>query len=262
MRRRIVFWASIIVGSCVLVSGLLIYLSRLSSFEVAEIVVEGNVVTHEEEIREVVEEEIESYVWGLFPRSNILLIPKKEIAGTLLETFPRLYVAEVVKESNKTLRVRIEERRPVALWCGESVEIEECQFIDQGGTLYAAAPHFSGDVFTRIYTSLESISEESLKEVLELSHFLNEHNAEIAYFYLSTPGEGYFVLNSFKEGVTQETRIYVPLHNEAERVVRNIKTFFEVQEGEATKKPQFIQYEYIDARFGEQIYFRERSSTL
>ena len=57
-------------------------------------------------------------------------------------------------EDFHTITVAVVERKPAALWCGDSASSTGCYFLDENGLAYAPAALYSGDAYQKYYGPL------------------------------------------------------------------------------------------------------------
>ena len=115
----------------------------------------------------------ENYLW-IVPKSNILLLPRNEIAEILKEKFPRIKFLNQNLVEGRTLEMTIEERSPFALYCSEAghfLEASDCYFLDNEGFIFADAPSFSGEVYF-IYSGM-GLDEPLGKQFFEPEQFVS-----------------------------------------------------------------------------------------
>lgn len=137
-RRRVRWWMS---GIFILLIAL-VFVSRLETFRISEVAVEGaKVITNDEVKRNVLAALSGKYFW-LVPKSNAAIFPREEVAASLMKEFPRLASVELNVERENTLRVLVTEREPYALYC-----MDVCYFLDEHGFIFDTAPDFSGVVY-------------------------------------------------------------------------------------------------------------------
>lgn len=128
----------------------LVLLSHLDQLEISKLEVVGNRVVDDQEISSVVKNLTEGNHFYLLSKRNFVLLPRTQVKQEIKRQIP--YISEVILESDDInhLRIRVSERSPVALWCRG----EACYLIDKGGLVFSPAPHFSDNVFLKIYSPL------------------------------------------------------------------------------------------------------------
>lgn len=163
----------IIAGLALLLVVAPLLILRNENFLLANIEIEGNSVTHDEDITGIVKEHISGkYLWVL-PKSNALLYPRKAIKKDLLARIPRISRVEIEAPTANSLHISVEEREPLALYCTDISNLsnpEGCYFLDKEGFIFSEAPAFSGNVYF-IYTKPEVIAEPLGKQYLPAEIF-------------------------------------------------------------------------------------------
>ncbi|KND52109.1 MAG: hypothetical protein AB198_00880 [Parcubacteria bacterium C7867-003] len=107
----------------VLFVGLLSYVSHLSKVRITEVVLNGGLLVTEKEVKEESLTFMEGSFFWLFPKNNSFLYQKEDLQKNLMEKFKRIETIKVSLEGLNKLVVDITERKPVAIWCGERVEV-------------------------------------------------------------------------------------------------------------------------------------------
>lgn len=165
-----------IVLSCVstlAVCTALIFLFRISFFEISSVVFTGNKNIEQQELLDFVQSQLDGNYPLFIPHSNRLVYPHDRIRDGLLTQFPRLKNVEIDAQGMHELHITLEERDPVALICegfheenelvphntaDENSSAEVCSFVDEYGFAFAKAPQFSTGVYMKYYgtTTLET----------------------------------------------------------------------------------------------------------
>jgi hypothetical protein len=135
-------------------------LSRIPAFTISSIEAKGNAVTPSEDVAAVVRERLSGSYYHTVAKRNTFVYPKSDIAAGVMAAYPRIYAVETERVGRTGLLVRVAERRPGALWCGEAPpkqgleadrNSESCYYIDPSGYIYSKAPLFTGRVFFTYY---------------------------------------------------------------------------------------------------------------
>ncbi len=124
------------------------------------VIISGNSIVDEKEVKTHIENNIKGKYFHLFSKSNIFIYPRKQIYDDLMISFPRIKSLSIYREKSNILHVDIEERLGSYLYCGEDVPEdknqigENCYFLNNDGYIFDKAPYFSGDIYFKYYMSL------------------------------------------------------------------------------------------------------------
>lgn len=105
-RRRRVLWTALVLSA---LAGWTWFLGFSGSFRVDEIDVRGNERVQDWEIRETARELMAERRWGLVPKSGILFLPEDELRERLQERFAFAEVG-VLKDPPRRLEIAVKER--------------------------------------------------------------------------------------------------------------------------------------------------------
>ncbi len=122
-----------------------LFLSRIPSIRIDTVIISGNELLEEEEMKDFIEEQIKGKIWRMYPRDNIFLVRKSRLEKQVRAAHPRIEEVEISRTALNELTVTLEERDPFALWC--DTLNPSCLFIDDQGFAFASAPDFSAAVF-------------------------------------------------------------------------------------------------------------------
>lgn len=269
IRQSIVAGVSLLV---ILTSSIII--ARLSIFQIQSVRVEGNVVTAASDVEaKVAELTAGNYLW-VFPKTNVLLYPKKAILATIKKTWFRIEtITGELKgqwQGAPEFVVHIGERTPRYVWCGNTAPTvvqpgsgsERCLYSDEYGYLYADAASFSGTPYVKLYGGIAT-GTPSLG-----AHFLASSTPDAfgsALSFVSAIGGVDFFGASFKplaliakennefEVVTAGgTRIFFTLDQD---IQRSIEAFRRVVDSEQLTA---VAVDYLDLRYGNKVYYKKQ----
>ncbi len=226
--------------------------SHLPFLQVETVNVKGTETVSPEELQELTTEQLGGAYGWLFSRGNIFIYPKQEIMAAVYESDPVIKNVEVEAENFSTINVHVVERKPKALWCSGT-----CYFMDEDGVVYEQAPEFSAPVYVK-YEGRAS-GENLPKQFLS--------------------GEKFLALSALVDALGQtraEVRIErVIVDQNADAHVR-FADGFELKfatgddggdvyerftlalESEPFKNHALSQFEYLDLRFGDKLYYKLR----
>ncbi len=133
----------------VLVLTLLALISHLNAFRVDTVSVDNNGAVPDAPVIEITQKHLSDRQWWIFAKSNILLIPGKDIKRSLINAYPRIENIDLDLKGFNELEIEIEEYEADAVWC--TSDSLKCYFMDKDGFIFAKAPSFSGNIFFRYY---------------------------------------------------------------------------------------------------------------
>lgn len=255
-RKRIAITLTLVLGFV----GISSYLTHMESFLIREIRVEGNSVTSDEEINNVVWEALDGkYLW-LFPKANMVIYPSRQIKKNLLSEIPRLQEIGLELGDERYLDVIVKERTPYALYCEDVTSISDpagCYFLDDQGFIFSHAPSFSGDVYF-LYSSEVPIEKPLGKEFLPAQDFvrasqliesMDKYNVDPrAFETVSNKGEYHLILPG-------SGRIIWKSSEEFDKVARNLEAF--IQDEKIVGQENFFnRILYIDLRFENKVFYK------
>lgn len=250
-KRRLIVAASAL-GICVVLFAGLAFLSQASFLQVTSIAVAGAGAVGSTTIADFARAEMADDYLFVFPKQNIFLYPKSTIAQGLLEKFPTLKTADVHADNFHTVAIAVTERKPVALWCGESAETPEaCMLLDENGFAYAPAPEYSGDAFIRFYGTLATTSRQYLApaafgDLLPLVQAIAQKEPALALSGVAVDAQN-DVHVLFAGGT--EVRFGLDDKDTFER-------FTLVLGAEPFLSRPLSDFEYLDLRFGDRLYYK------
>lgn len=218
--------------------------------KIQKISIEGNSSLSTEKILAEVSGYLNSKTLFIFPRNNILILPKETIINNLLSRFLRIGEVSLEKNFPDSISIKIKERKQEALFC----LVQECAFIDEGGFVFEKAPYFSGDVYlkffderdvgNRVSDKKQLLLENQFKKLIEFRDLVSRENIKISKIILKKEGiyeihtdEGWYVLLNEQ--------------NEPKISYENLKVALDSKiQGNRQK------LEYIDLRFGSKVFYK------
>jgi hypothetical protein len=171
---------------------LFVLVMRLDFFKIKLVNVTGNISIKGEEINLAVNNILSGNNFYVIPKNNILVYPKDEIAEALARDFPRLENIDI-SASRSEVAISVTERKPEALWCGQSFseDIGTCSFIDSTGFVFAQAPQFDGSSYLKMYGDNTSSASSVETVVATSSSDLTGVNEEVDIISESSPVLGW-----------------------------------------------------------------------
>ena len=239
---------------------------------IASIRVSGVDTFPAENVRAFAEEKLMGAYFRFWSRANSFLYPKKAIAEGLFTAFPRLAHVSVSRTGLREISIRVEERAPSYLWCGETRPAEAgrtpCYFLDPQGIAFTRAPYFSGGVYFELYGPFTGLRTPpaALHEVpIGRSFFPTDEWRRVIMFkdalitaglspdmlVVETSGEASFL---FPSGL----RMVFSLSQDFDEALQNL--FAAVGTAPLTKEafivPEENPFSYIDVRFKNRIFYK------
>jgi hypothetical protein len=152
--------------------------------KIQNISLSGNAAVSDEEILSIVRRDLVGRYGYLFSKSNSLIFPRFRIKRDLLAEIKTIKDLEISWEGWQKISINISERKPHAVWCGDTMpdfEIDkglniketECFFLDNSGYIFSRAPVFSGGMFVKDYGLLSSLETDPIG-----SYFLTKETYE------------------------------------------------------------------------------------
>lgn len=233
-----------------------VYLSGLNSLNINDIEISGNKVVDTEAIKTIVKQQLAGKYLGLFPKTNLLLYPKKNIENELEDQFKRLENINLSIKNNKILEVSVNERTPEYLWCGAepNLEVEKCYFMDENGHVFDEAPYFSGEVYFKFYGSIQNF-----KQLISFKDILISLGLKPVALYIANDGD----IQIFLSGGSFATapKIILRVDTDFENVAENLQTALTTEPLQSEFKNKYASLQYIDLRFGNKVYYKFSTPT-
>jgi len=244
-------------------------ISQNDKWKITRVEVVGTQTVDRDTVEALVREKLKGNYYIAYARENSEIFPRRDIKEALLNVFPRLASARAERVDMHTIVVKVSERKPYALWCGETYletrrPSEACWFIDDTGFVFDRAPVFSGGVYLEVYGVLEGKQNESpLRAHVPLTSFNLLHTVAQALIrdlgeplriVLKPEGE---VTVTMKKSASYPVLAGVELRfkdtTSAETIMKNLLAALPVQfPADVTLKKKLL---YIDMRFGNKIFF-------
>jgi hypothetical protein len=257
-KRRQKLFASIkIVAALAVVVGLVLGVLWLPHLRVVKVAVTGVEGTAAKTLEAAAMKYISGTYAFIIPKNNILLYPKKSLTAYLYESYPRLAEVQVYAENFRTLGVQVRERVPTSVWCGLSPQSRQpCIFMDEGGMAYEAAAQFSGTVYTEYFgtTTGEKIPKqyltpESFRSLTALVQAFKDKEGESIARVVVDESED--VRATFTNGFTL---LFTAKDDSGDVYAR----FLLAKGAEPFSSHPLSDFEYLDLRFGDRLYYKLR----
>lgn len=250
---------------------LLGYASRVNGLNIIDLKINGNKIITTESIETAINEELAGKYFWLFPKTNVLFYPQKEIKTILLNKFKRIADLTLEIKNRKTLEVSINERTAKYTWCGRVVQDSsnanqsKCYFLDDTGYIFDEAPYFSGSVYFKFYGLTENATENpigsyfdknnfnkliSFKENLEkmglkpVSLWKDNSNNDDAGIELASNKENY------------SPKIFFRLDSDFQNISENLEAALTTEPLQTEFNKKYSALQYLDLRFGNKVYYK------
>ena len=256
-RRAIILWGS---GLLVLVMcGVLVWLANASFLRITAVTVSEVKTVAAAAIEGEVQNEIKGYYFNIFRKDNIFLYPKERIKQKILAGHSTLKHVEVRAENFSTIHISALDREPRALWCGEHIATStSCLLLDEDGIAYAEAPEFSDNPYKKYFGGVpgqqwpwQFLDSNFFRSLAALVDAIAQHQAgeKIASVLVDSKGD---VRLSFENSFT----LLFVLKDDGGEV---FERFTLALTAEPFKNHTLTEFEYLDLRFGDKLYYKLRS---
>ncbi len=238
-----------------LVLGSLAAVTWLPHLRIATVEIVGAEGTSAQTIKSFVSKKLEGSYMYVFPKDNIFLYPKEEIIENILAEFPTISNVEAYAENFQTLAIKVTERTPKALWCGESPENKlPCLLIDEKGVAYQNAAEFSGPVYVEYYGNISQdelpqqyLSADEFRSLAALTQALRESQSQIVTRVW---------VDEEKDVYAKFSSNFVLIFNLADDGGDIYERFVLAQTAEPFVARSLADFEYLDLRFGDRLYYK------
>lgn len=258
-QRERIFRISIIAIVALLLLVAPVLALRHEKLLISEVQVSGNGATRSEEIAAIAQEELEGkYLW-IIPKRSTLFAPKSRIEERLLESIPRLSMAEATLHERNTLKIEVAERKPFALYCEDILDVSnpsKCFFLDNSGNIFSEAPDFSGTVYM-IYSSVPVLETPLRSQLIEPEEF-----EEISKFITEMPRLNIDSRALVKRGneyallMESGTELKWKSGQDLNALISDLESFLRDSK---IKQTAFGNLLYIDLRFDNKVFYKFRN---
>lgn len=248
IRRRIALMLKALVLSALLISP--IFLLRADFMQIQNMEVVGAQVLNEASIKELAASFATGNKFLVIPKSNIMVFDEKELADNLAEKYGRLESVEINKKLyNKTLEIKVKERKSDFLWCAGN---DECYFMSSDGVIFEKSlltniPEtlifrgaVEGDPLRKSFATTEAMT-----NYLSLVSTLDEAGFPVSSINIQTPNKAY-------AATVIGDVIFNPEENNLNLAGSNAATLIKSLQS----KHSTSTFEYIDARFGNKVFYK------
>ncbi|OGN04752.1 MAG: hypothetical protein A2831_01305 [Candidatus Yanofskybacteria bacterium RIFCSPHIGHO2_01_FULL_44_17] len=192
--------------------------------------------------------------FGFFPRrSNILFLSGDQLSSTLIDQFPRLESARVVKKIPHSLEISVEERKSAGIWClSDGVR---CLYFDKNGVAFNETQSSAGylilnvkDMRSRELKLGDIVADNIwLASIIKARELLTKNDLDIRKFVI--PAESF---DEFYAITASGWKIVFSNSTDISKQIDALRIFLE-------EKPSINQkanLQYIDLRIQDRIYYK------
>jgi len=269
-KKRKVFWLWFfgIIFILSLLSVGLVFLARWEKINIRTVEVVGVEKEDTKLIQNLAWEKISKNYFFFLPKTNIFLLPKKEIEEELALNHREFKDLEMKVKENFTFEISLTERKPEYLWCGEefslTTPIDQCFFMDDTGFIFSEAPYFSGDVYFKFFGKVAQRENplgvfflpETFEKVNLFRETLEKINLKPVSFSSLPDGEMEFYLASFSSTLELPPRIIFKTETDFLKLAENLQTALETEPLLTEFKNKYAFLEYLDLRFDNRVYYK------
>lgn len=203
---------------------------------------------------------------GLFRQDSVIFLPRRLLAEILRRDFGQLASVALTPGLDRTLRVQVSERRPVAVWCrpGET----PCAYLDLTGYPYVTAPRFLGRPLLTIVKPQSPGTAELAALRHQIDLLLGTLRASEGTSFRISSAE-WLSLNDIRltlEGQVginyRSVFLLINLTKSAETTAENLLSAFENKEFATEFTARWGELEYLDLRFDDKIFYKFQENLL
>ena len=253
-RRRFVRIAAGLIVFLLFTSSGLVGLTYLSSLQIKDVAVSGAQTLSSGTVETFARDRLSGEYWYVFSKSNIFLYPKQQIAADLIKAYPVLASADVHAVDFHTIAVNLVEREPRALWCTQD---ERCLFMDENGVAYGEAPTFSEPVYLSYYGT--TTGEALPKQYLTPEQF--QSLSALVYALAQKISDSAIVavdVDTNKDVSVRFANSFTLRFALSDAGGDIFERFSLALTSEPMKAHKLTDFEYLDLRFGDKLYYKLR----
>ena len=236
--------------------GTLLYLVRLPAIQISNIKVSGTMFVSRQEVESTTQNILKSNILWVIPKSNIFIFSKQELQEQLTQN-PAIVSAKIRKKLFNTISIEIQEKEKEIIYC-TSFERLECYYVNTAGLIYVKVQDF-------IIPEQEIIvySDQAPKKIQDIILEQEVYTNLILFIKNSARydikiGEIYLRADGVIELKTREqTILKVSIFDDFKKDFTNLIALFE--QGILTKE-QLPIIEYIDIRFGNKVFYKNKTN--
>ncbi len=254
--------ASCMSGGVVLMIGLLVwYGARRPEVTISNISVSGGATVSHDAVRDKVDSVLSGTYGFLIPHRFSFSYPQEKLVEAV-NAIPRIHGATIVRSSLTGVDVTFEEYVPYALWCDavatQGAPAPHCLFVDERGYAYADAPPLFGETLVRFVTEQRTPTIAAyVYDTATLSryrHFVDAiaKNHQHRLGAITETKDGDLILH-----LSGDVDLLMTKDADIQDIFDTIESIFESEEFKGMPLESF---EYIDLRFGNKVYVKQRGA--
>lgn len=253
-KKQILIWSFVFLFILLLVG--IVYLLNLPKFQINQIEIQGTHLVEQEQIEQKVNTQLSQKILGIIPNSNVFIFSKTHLYNELIQN-QAIREVDVYKKLFNTLYVVIEEHQKKTLYC-ENNTYQKCFFVNEEGLLYATVDTFiipEQEIIIFIENKTKQIgdyiSEQHVfKNLMQFIKSIDQVELRIKSIVLLEDG--------VIELITREdSKIIMSVFDDFEKNFINLIALFEQ---EIFSKEKVREIEYIDIRFGNKLFYKNRTN--
>ncbi len=223
------------------------------SVAITSVVVEGAQHLSANQIQTATLQALLSHEGVLYSKNTVLTADLKLVASELKASFPRIESVNVRRYGINTVKVSLRERVPFATWCDIADE-GQCYHVDATG--YIFEPVWGEKVSPALRGGVGQ--GDPLRSYVVKDSFQAVHAFVEAFRSIGMKSEQISISDDTVDArisFEQDPDVIVLLDDEPVRVARTI----DAARNAASIKEKYASLEYIDARFGNRLYYKSKS---
>lgn len=246
----------LILSISILIIITIILLLNIQAIQIKEIKVVGNVFVDTSEIQEKTSSISSKKILGIIPKSNIFIFSKKELEQELKEN-PAIVSVKIRKDFFDTLTIDIVEQEKEMLYC-TSIEKTECYYVNKTGYVYAKVDDIiipEQEIIIYVESGTKQLKSTIIEEKVYTDIVLFVKNLARQEIKIR---EVYIKSDNVIEFVTADgTKFIASIFDEFSKDFANLIALFEKQ---VITKEQLPQIDYIDLRFGNKVFYKNKTN--
>lgn len=223
-------------------------LLRADFLQVKNFEITGGETVGQENIKKTAENFTTGTNFFLIPKSNIIFLNKGELANALLSKYGRIdkvYINKNILSDN--LFLSIVERNADFLWCSVT---DQCYFMDKSGLIFEKTADASGKIIFRGVLEGNPLMKyfataEEIKNYLSLVDIFKNNGFNVSSINIESADKGV-------AGTDIGDVIFNPGEADLSITAQNVVLLV----NEIKSKTPSIRFNYIDARFGNKIFYK------